>query len=138
MQKIVILFILTKYTYYKDNKYTISLSLANIVPDLPVKTVRYKCSPCIFSSKKIKWYAYFYSRQYMLVRRNVLYLLSMWAIKAVKIHIFWEDHKILLKFHLAFDYSPCLQYTQSIIKWRFRKILWLSQNICTLGIQTYL
>ena len=129
MQKIVILFILTKYTTK-----TINIQFHCLLPTLfriyQSKLSDISVAPVFFLQKKIKWYAYFYSRQYMLVRRNVLYLLSMWAIKAVKIHIFWEDHKILLKFHLAFDYSPCLQYTQSIIKWRFRKILWLSQNIC--------
>ena len=39
-----------------------------------------------------------------------------------KVHIFWEGHKILQN----------LQYIQSKVRGRFRKILWPSQNIWTL------
>ena len=50
-----------------------------------------------------------------------------------KVHTFWEGHKILRNLHLTFDYS---QYIQSKIGWRFRKILWPSQNIWALHIRT--
>ena len=49
-------------------------------------------------------------------------LVSKW----VEVHIFWEGHKLLRNLHLTFD------YIQSKIMWRFRKILWPSQNIWTL------
>ena len=48
-----------------------------------------------------------------------------------KVHIFWEGHKILQNLHLTFDY---LQYIQSKVRWRFRKILWPSQNTWTLTV----
>ena len=46
-----------------------------------------------------------------------------------KVYIFWEGHKILRNLRLTFDYS---KYIQSKVMWRFRKILWPSQNIWTL------
>ena len=42
-----------------------------------------------------------------------------------KVHIFWEGHKILLNLHLTFDWH----YISTKVRWRFRKILWPSQNI---------
>ena len=47
-----------------------------------------------------------------------------------KVHIFWEGHNILqnfhyLNFHLAFDST----YLQIKVRWRFRKMLWPSQNV---------
>ena len=48
---------------------------------------------------------------------------------SVKVHIFWEGHKILRNLHLAFD---CTTYMLSKVRWRFHKILWSSQNIWTL------
>ena len=46
-----------------------------------------------------------------------------------KVHIFWEGHKILRNLHRRFD-----QYIlhRTNLRWRFRKILWPSQNIWTL------
>ena len=46
----------------------------------------------------------------------------------VKVHIFWEGHKIFAKFSPNF----WLQYIRSKVRGRFRKILWPSQNIWTL------
>ena len=40
-----------------------------------------------------------------------------------KVHIFWEGHKILPNLHCSFDW------------WRFRKILWPSQNIWALKVR---
>ena len=46
-----------------------------------------------------------------------------------KVHIFWEGHKILRNLHLTFEWH----YTcRTKLRWRFRKILWPSQNIWTL------
>ena len=45
-----------------------------------------------------------------------------------EVHIFWEGHKILRNLHLTF---VLCSVTQSKVRWRFRKILWLSQNIWT-------
>ena len=47
----------------------------------------------------------------------------------IKVHIFWEGHKILRNLYLTFDYST---YIQSKVRWRFCKIMWPSQNIWTL------
>ena len=41
-----------------------------------------------------------------------------------KVHIFWEGHKIVRNLHLALHRTK--------VRWRFRKILWPSQNIWTL------
>ena len=51
-----------------------------------------------------------------------------------KVHIFWEYHKIFEKIHLYFDwhYILVLLHTKTKIRWRFRKILWPSQNIWTI------
>ena len=46
-----------------------------------------------------------------------------------KIHIFWEGHKNLSKSSTNF----WLQYIQSKVSGRFRKILWPSQNTWTLN-----
>ena len=43
----------------------------------------------------------------------------------VKVHVFWEGHK-----------NFCPMQCQSKVRWRFRKILWPSQNIWTLNDQT--
>ena len=48
----------------------------------------------------------------------------------VKVHIFWEGHKILRNLPHTFDY---LQYIQSKVRGRFRKNVWASQNIWTLS-----
>ena len=48
----------------------------------------------------------------------------------LKVHIFWEGHKILLNLHQLFDWQYIGQITNNW--WRFRKILWPSQNIWTL------
>ena len=45
-----------------------------------------------------------------------------------KDHTFWEGHKIFAKSSSKF----WVQYIQSKVRWRFRKILWPSQNIWTL------
>ena len=46
--------------------------------------------------------------------------------------------KFLRNLHLTFDYSTSiLQYIQSKVRWRFRKILWPSQNIRTLRISFF-
>ena len=46
-----------------------------------------------------------------------------------KVHIFWEGHKTLGNLHQLFDW----QYIHRTNNWwRFRKILWPSQNIWTL------
>ena len=46
---------------------------------------------------------------------------------SAKVHIFWEGHKILQNLHLTF-----VRYYRTIVRGRFRKILWPSQNIWTL------
>ena len=46
----------------------------------------------------------------------------------VKVHTFWEGHKILRNLNLTF----CPMQSQSKVRWRFRKILLPSQNIWTL------
>ena len=46
-----------------------------------------------------------------------------------KVHIFWEGHKILQNLHLTFDWHYIFR---TKVRWRFRKILWPSQNIWTL------
>ena len=48
------------------------------------------------------------------------------TINVLKAQIFWEGHKILRNLHLTFD-SLALHSTK--VRWRFRKILWPSQNI---------
>ena len=45
----------------------------------------------------------------------------------VKVHIFWEGHKILQNLHLT-----STSYVVTVKRWRFRIILWPSQNIWTL------
>ena len=47
----------------------------------------------------------------------------------VKVHIFWDAHKILQNLPFTFDY---VLYIQSKVRRRFCKILWPSQNIWTL------
>ena len=47
----------------------------------------------------------------------------------VKVHIFWEGHKILRNLHLTFVLCSA---SQKYVRWRFPKILWPSQNIWTL------
>ena len=49
-----------------------------------------------------------------------------------KVRIFWEGHKILQNLHLTFD---CGYVLQSKVRWRFRKILWPSQNIWTTSLK---
>ena len=51
-----------------------------------------------------------------------------------KVHIFWEGHKILWNVHQFF--VLCI-YCQSNNWWRFRRIVWPSQNIWTLTTQPY-
>ena len=46
--------------------------------------------------------------------------------KIDKVQLFWEGHKILRNFTLL------LTGTRTKVRWRFRKILWPSQNIWTL------
>ena len=46
-----------------------------------------------------------------------------------KVHIFWEGHKILRNLHRRFDRYYIYRTN---LGWRFRKNLWLSQNIWTL------
>ena len=49
-----------------------------------------------------------------------------------KVHIFCEGHKIYLRnLHLTFDLHYILVH-RTKARWRFRKILWPSQNIWTL------
>ena len=45
----------------------------------------------------------------------------------IKVHIFWEGHKILQNLHCRFAL-----WSASNLRWRFRKLLWPSQNIWTL------
>ena len=54
---------------------------------------------------------------------KALPLLKFWIVTSVlyKVPIFWEGHKILRNLPLTFDCMYC--------RWRFRKILWPSQNI---------
>ena len=54
-------------------------------------------------------------------------------IQCLKVHIFWEGHKILRNIHQLFVVD---MYCQSNNWWRFRKILWPSQNIWTLSQET--
>ena len=49
----------------------------------------------------------------------------------LKVHIFWEGHKILRNLHRRFNQSPVLHRTN--VRWRFSKIFWPSQNIWTLN-----
>ena len=51
----------------------------------------------------------------------------------LKVHIFWESHKNFAKSFPNF----WLQYIQSKVRGRFRKILWPSQNIWTLTLICY-
>ena len=44
-------------------------------------------------------------------------------------YVFWEGHKILRNLHLTFDWH---YISRTKVRWRFRKILWPSQNIWTL------
>ena len=55
----------------------------------------------------------------------------IWGISALctNVHIFGEGHKILQNLHLTFDWH---YIGQKKVWWRFRKILWPSQNIWTL------
>ena len=47
--------------------------------------------------------------------------------------IFWDFSCLILKFVYSEKATKfCLQYIQTKVKWRFRKILWPSQNIWTL------
>ena len=46
-----------------------------------------------------------------------------------KVHIFWEGHKILRNLHQLFDWQTAVHRTNNW--WKFRKILWPSQNIWT-------
>ena len=48
-----------------------------------------------------------------------------------KVHIFWEGQNFLRNRHLTFDWHY-LHRTK--VRWRFRKILWPSQNIWTLKV----
>ena len=54
---------------------------------------------------------------------------SDYAHHIIKVHIFWEGHKIL--WNLQHRFVVCSTY-QSNLWWRFRKNLWPSQNIWTL------
>ena len=57
-----------------------------------------------------------------------LHILVTWFWSTlVKVHIFWEGNKILRNLP-----NICPMYCQSNNWWRFRKILWPSQNIWTL------
>ena len=51
----------------------------------------------------------------------------------VKVHIFWEGHKILRNLPLTFD---CMYCSQKLGE-DFAKILWPSQNIWTLKLETF-
>ena len=55
---------------------------------------------------------------------------SFFMIGACKVHIFWEGHTLLRNLHLTLVLCSC----QSIMGWRFRKILWPSQNVWTLPL----
>ena len=52
----------------------------------------------------------------------------------LKVHIFWESHKILRNLHRRFDWH---YLHRTNLRWRFRKILWPSQNIWTLKVWSY-
>ena len=47
----------------------------------------------------------------------------------LKVHIFWEGHKIVWNLQLTFDWH---YIHRTKVRWRFLKILWPSQNIWTL------
>ena len=62
--------------------------------------------------------------------------LNSFKIKAsFKVYIFWEGHKILRNLHQLFDWA-FVHRTNNW--WRFRKILWPSQNIWTLRDHPFL
>ena len=49
----------------------------------------------------------------------------------IKVHMFWEDHKILQNLHPVVESTVDLTVTTKLrtnLRWRFRKILWPSQN----------
>ena len=73
---------------------------------------------CVNSNSKCTHCTFSYGGFYVLV---IIVPLGM----AVKVHIFWEGHKILRNLHLALHRTK--------VRWRFRKILWPSQNIWTLS-----
>ena len=54
------------------------------------------------------------------------------TIFCIKVHIFWEGHITLQNLYITF--FLCSVQCQSNVRWRFRKILWPSQNIWTLLI----
>ena len=62
------------------------------------------------------------------MRNLPLTLIFFTSVYLVKVHIFWEGHKIFAKSSPNF----WLQYIRSNVRGRFRKILWPSQNIWTL------
>ena len=58
-----------------------------------------------------------------------VYLQILWKyFFNVKVHIFWEGHKIFAPYF-------CLYVLWTKVRWRFRKILWPSQNIRTLKMK---
>ena len=60
---------------------------------------------------------------------KTLHIFSFFRKRVFKVHIFWDGHKILRNLHQLFDW----QYiSRTNDWWRFRKILWPSQNIWTL------
>ena len=58
----------------------------------------------------------------------------------VKVHIFWEDHKILQVVHLTFDSHYSHYISRTKLMWWFRKILWPSQNtlVCQIDVHAWL
>ena len=62
-----------------------------------------------------------------IISSKVNFFLRFWVEN--KVHIFWEVHKILRNLHCRFDWHYIGQIG---IRWRFRKIVWPSQNIWTL------
>ena len=52
----------------------------------------------------------------------------------IKVHIFWEGHKILQNLHLTYLW---LALHRTNVRWRFCKILWPSQSISTLKSTNY-
>ena len=72
----------------------------------------------------VVWYSP--SRILMIFKTNNHFLLVV-KYFLVKVHIFWGGHKMLRNLHRRFDWHYKVHRTN--LRWRFRKILWPSQNI---------
>ena len=94
---------------------------------------------CFF---KPTWhFCYILNTLFYMVRVNVWerYILYAFVVSNSysKVHVFWEGHKMLRILHLTFDWHYIrrkywLALHKTKVRWRFRKILWPSQNMWTL------